>query len=788
VPVTGKCPGCVDRDNDGYGAGADCLGPDCDDTNPDIRPGATEVCDGKDNNCDGQVDEPFDLKADNANCGRCGVACNVAAGERCCDGVCVDPATSRQHCGTCGNACGGDGSVCCGGACHDTWSEPDHCGGCSLACTNAHGTVACAGGQCNPTCAPGYWDCNGNRRDGCETDLAVVETCGGCQTDVDCPPGFYCDGGVCRKKKPLGEACSVTDPQNPGRECRSGYCVDGVCCNTDCAGGCRSCNREGSRGFCTFVPEGGADPRASCAVDPSMPCLRDGKCDGAGGCRATPSGVVCEPQMCSGAIQRNARTCDGFGHCVDPVPAAVLCAPYACVGNSCVSTCSIDAPCAPGYECIAGTCTLTAGAPCNVDRDCSSGFCVDGYCCNERCDGLCESCGLPGKQGACSAIPADQPAPNECPAEGTPCGRTGFCSGFRGACQYPLPGTVCQAPSCTADLTGSNRADQCNGTGTCVDNGVQSCLPFKCNQATGTCRTSCTADADCATGYRCKNGQCLKDNGQACVANNECFSGACCSGICRDTTSDLGHCGACGSVCDLANASERCVNGTCTLVACDAGWGNCDGNTPNGCETPLNTNSNCGACGSVCAPANATGTCSTGTCLVASCLNGFANCDGSHTNGCERRMDTCSGSCCTSEGVGTYQGDNDYCDFRTSRFGTGETCFTTRITENRDSCHSTEALFELSVPAGVDMDLYVTVPSGVTCYWWNENAQEWRVGCSGINLTGQSERVWVGRGESCFLGIGDGTDQSFDATIEIRWYSGSACANWGFYVSSGEGC
>ena len=44
------------EDNDGDGFfGAD----DCDDTNPDINPDATEICDGTDNNCDGQVDEGF---------------------------------------------------------------------------------------------------------------------------------------------------------------------------------------------------------------------------------------------------------------------------------------------------------------------------------------------------------------------------------------------------------------------------------------------------------------------------------------------------------------------------------------------------------------------------------------------------------------------------------------------------------------------------------------------------------------------------------------------------------
>ncbi len=42
----------VDFDQDGY---TDDI--DCDDTNPNINPGAEEVCDGTDNNCDGQIDE-----------------------------------------------------------------------------------------------------------------------------------------------------------------------------------------------------------------------------------------------------------------------------------------------------------------------------------------------------------------------------------------------------------------------------------------------------------------------------------------------------------------------------------------------------------------------------------------------------------------------------------------------------------------------------------------------------------------------------------------------------------
>ncbi|MCB9744752.1 MAG: VCBS repeat-containing protein [Alphaproteobacteria bacterium] len=41
----------TDQDGDGYAAGADC-----DDADPEINPGATELCDGVDNNCDGDID------------------------------------------------------------------------------------------------------------------------------------------------------------------------------------------------------------------------------------------------------------------------------------------------------------------------------------------------------------------------------------------------------------------------------------------------------------------------------------------------------------------------------------------------------------------------------------------------------------------------------------------------------------------------------------------------------------------------------------------------------------
>lgn len=68
----------VDNDGDGYPKGTDC-----DDTNSQIYPGAAEVCDGMDNDCDGMVDE---------NCGF--VPCNTDSDckpwQACMNGACMD--------------------------------------------------------------------------------------------------------------------------------------------------------------------------------------------------------------------------------------------------------------------------------------------------------------------------------------------------------------------------------------------------------------------------------------------------------------------------------------------------------------------------------------------------------------------------------------------------------------------------------------------------------------------------------------------------------------------------
>ncbi len=68
------CDGLIDEgfdiDNDGFTS----CGGDCDDNDPAIYPGATEICDAIDNNCNGVIDEGFDV--DNDGFTSCGGDCD----------------------------------------------------------------------------------------------------------------------------------------------------------------------------------------------------------------------------------------------------------------------------------------------------------------------------------------------------------------------------------------------------------------------------------------------------------------------------------------------------------------------------------------------------------------------------------------------------------------------------------------------------------------------------------------------------------------------------------------
>src|SRR5262249_8780183 len=124
-----------------------------------------------------------------------------------------------------------------------------------------------------------------------------------------------------------GAACSVAS------DCRSAFCVSGVCCDRACAGPCNSCTA--TPGTCTPRTKG-----ESCGSVPM--------------CDATGSKLIAT------------QGCDGAGICA---PGDVQdCRGFACTNAACGTACASDAACAPGRFCSAGACVaLSANLAGNGD-------------------------------------------------------------------------------------------------------------------------------------------------------------------------------------------------------------------------------------------------------------------------------------------------------------------------------------------------------------------------------------------------------------------------------------
>jgi hypothetical protein len=140
-----------------------------------VWPAVAEACNHLDDDCDGQVDEDFNLGSDPRNCGSCGNDC-FAQGL-----VCVS--------GQCALTCP-PGTTNCDGGCVTLSNDPAHCGQCNRVCSYAHAQASCVSSTCMMgPCATGWRDLDGAEATGCEYQCPVwptaTEICDGVDNDCD---------------------------------------------------------------------------------------------------------------------------------------------------------------------------------------------------------------------------------------------------------------------------------------------------------------------------------------------------------------------------------------------------------------------------------------------------------------------------------------------------------------------------------------------------------------------------------------------------------------------------
>jgi hypothetical protein len=138
-------------------------------------------------------------------------------------------------------------------------------------------------------------------------------------------------------------------------------------------------------------------------------------------------------------------------------------------------------------------------------------------------------------------------------------------------------------------------------------------------------------------------------DGSAPDAMSACMPGLTnCAGACVNLTSDPNNCGQCGDVCAMGpNSSSRCQAGAC-VQSCAAGFANCTGMPMAGCTTNLSSDvNNCGSCGTTCngVPNTAMSACTMARCSILACNAGFADCDALAANGCETNVTNNVSSC-----------------------------------------------------------------------------------------------------------------------------------------------
>ena len=484
---------------------------DCDAATPVV-----ESCNGMDNDCDGDVDEPelvggkyYELCDDGNDC----TEDTCAGGEGCVNevldaGTCDDgnPCTVADHCET--GTCVGtpvqcdDQNPCTDNVCTET-------GGCDFppnteACDDGNPcTLAdqCVDGACVGTDVP--CDCLA------DADCAVLED------DDLCNGMLVCDTAALPYKCVVDVATVVTCPEPEGDNafCLQAACdpANGTCATVPFHGGFLCDNGDA----CT-VTDKCAD--GECTGGVAVNCndgnaCTDDACDPVAGCTHTPNVAACN----------DGDLCTLGDQCADGI----------CVGGP-------AADCEDGNACTQDTCTPDAGCQHTV----TDGPCDDGDVCtsNDLCiEGVCQG------SGVLACTDNDPCTDNACdPATG---------------CVVKLNQALCDdSDVCTV-------GDHCH-LGECIHSGVFTCndgnvcTNDSCDPAAGCTfaanQAVCEDNNLCTEGDVCAGGWCIPGFVVECTDENECTTDSCdpAGGCINDTKED-------GTLCSDENPQGVCLGGKC---------------------------------------------------------------------------------------------------------------------------------------------------------------------------------------------------------------------------------
>lgn len=479
-----------------------------------------------------------DTLSDEENCGSCGHQCAVE--ELCTEGECTAP---PAHCDN-DEQDGDETDVNCGGSCapcevDESCESGDDCstGFCS------------AGSQCaQPSCEDGALngaetgeDCGGEI---CRALNLLCDNDEACAEDGDCKTGF-CHGGTCRSPScddevlnqgetavdcggpvcrlntsPLG-TCSNGKACDVHEDCTSLYCGNGVCAKPTCEDGAKNQDETGQDcggPTCRLEPNGRCPDAAGCLVHEDC---------GSGFCSP---GKLCSPAGCGNSNK-------------DPNETDVDCG-----GDGCRAT----KPCALGLSCV-------------IHADCASGSCKSGKCVAATCsDGIknqgetAVDCGGP----TCSA--AGKTCPNATACEVNADCTDGFCSNklCSGACKGKPPtlGCPCTPNGSLACAGAAQSLKLICEQGAWVQNGVPCPQGFNCSQATGACAAVIPACVSAGAGKSyCDTSQTPSRTSLTCNADLVATTATSCSGICSAGACQAARCGDGvkhnGEQCDDGNAA-----------------------------------------------------------------------------------------------------------------------------------------------------------------------------------------------------------------------------------------